>query len=79
MAEERGQGITFFQWINVILSFLFMVIGLPVLLYLAAAALGWQRLVYWSPLYWGILAISLVLGFSNASHYYKRLQSKLRE
>jgi hypothetical protein len=43
----------------------------------SAVAPGWRRLMLQSPLCWGILAISVVLGFSNAASYYRRLKSKL--
>jgi hypothetical protein len=77
MPEERDQALSFFRRINVLLSFLFMVISIPLLIYLVAP--GWRTLMFTPPLCWGILAISLLLGFSNASHYYQRLQAKLRK
>jgi len=79
MSKQSNGELSFSRWINVVLSFLFMAISVPVLLWLVAmlVAPGWRTLMFESPLCWGILAISLVLGFSNASYYYKRVKSKL--
>ena len=79
MPAQKNNGLPFSSWINVVLSFLFMAISVPVLLWLVAmlVAPGGRTLMFESPLCWGILAISLVLGFSNASYYYRRVKSKL--
>lgn len=79
MSKQSNGELSFSRWINVVLSFLFMVIGIPLLLWLVAmlVAPGGRRLIFEPPLCWGILGISLVLGFSNASYYYKRVKSKL--
>jgi len=75
MPEETDQALPFFHPINVLLSFLFMAISIPALLFLVAP--GWRTLMFTPPLCWGILGISLLLGFSNASQHYQRLQAKL--
>ena len=79
MPAQKRDGLPFSSRINVVLSFLFMVVSLPLLLWLIASmvAQGGRRLMLQSPLCWGILAISAVLGFSNAASYYRRVKSKL--
>jgi hypothetical protein len=79
MPAQKNDGLPFSSRINVLLSFLFMAVSVPLLLWLIASAVapGWRRLMLQSPLCWGILAISVVLGFSNAASYYRRLKSKL--
>lgn len=81
MPTQRDSSLSFFQRINVVLSLLFMVVAVPTVLWLVTSLVspGWRTLIFEPPQSWGILAISLVLGFSNASYYYKRLQSKLRK
>jgi hypothetical protein len=77
MAAQKSDSLPLSSQINVVLSFLFMVISVPLLLWLIASLAGWRRLMLQSPLCWGILAISVVLGFSNATYYYRRVKSKL--
>jgi len=79
MIEHRTDGLPLSSWINVVLSFLFMVIGVPLLLWFLALLVGagWQRLTLYSPYCWGVLALSAVLGFGNAFRYYERAKSKL--
>jgi len=79
MTAQKNDRLPLSSRINVGLSFLFMVISVPLLLWLIASLVspGWRKLMLQSPLCWGILAISVVLGFSNAAHYYRRVKSKL--
>lgn len=47
MPEETDQALPFFQRINVLLSFLFMAISIPALLFLVAP--GWRTLMFTPP------------------------------
>ena len=79
MSEQNNGELSLLQWINVVLSFLFMLIILPVAFWLVTelVASSWRTLMFESPLSWGFLAIILILAFSNAFYYYKRVKSKL--
>lgn len=81
MAEQRTDNLPLSIYINVVLSFLFIVIGVPVLLWLLAllVAPGWHLFMLHPPLCWGVLAIGAVLGFGNAFHYYTRANSRLEK
>ena len=80
MTEEKTDGLSLLSWINVVLSFLFMAIGVPLLLSLVILLVwgfNWRFLILESPYCWGVLAIGAVLGFGNATRYYKQLKAKL--
>ena len=80
MTEGKTDGLSLLSWINVVLSFLFMAIGVPLLLSLVILLVGgfnWRFLILESPYCWAFLAIGAVLGFGNAMRYYKRAKAKL--
>ena len=84
MAEETNDGLPLKIWINVVLSFLFFAVGLPLLCMLALLLFSGYAIVLlfhypYSWVGWGILAITLVLGYGNASRYYKRAKAELGE
>ena len=68
--------------VNVVVSFLFMLIAVPLIIIPVGLLLvpnWWQVFVLHSPYCWGVLGISVVLGYGNAIRYYWREKSRLAE
>ncbi len=70
--------------INVGLSFLFMLVAVPLLLWTfvvlfapGATFTAGQMLIFCSPIQMGVLVIGAVLGLANALGYYMRAKSRL--
>jgi hypothetical protein len=80
MEEQRNDELSLLAWMNVVLSFLFMVVAVPLLLWLLSLLLApnWHRLIFSYPFSVGILLICVVLGYGNASRYYRRAKSRLK-
>ena len=81
MTEEKTDGLSLLSWINVVLTFLFMQIGVPVVVVgvILLVSPNWRFLVLQPPYCWAFLAIGAVLGFGNATRYYKRAKAELGE
>jgi hypothetical protein len=80
-AREKGTDrLPLLVWINVVLTFLFMQIGVPLVVYLVMtlALPPWRGFLVRKPPYcWCFLAIGAVLGFGSATRHYKRAKAKL--
>ena len=57
MEEQRNDELSLLAWMNVVLSFLFMVVAVPLLLWLLSLLLApnWHRLIFSYPFSVGIL------------------------
>ena len=78
-AKIRAMPLSF--WINIGLSFAFVVIGVTFVLWSAFWKFGrdWVSEELISTVGWGVLAVGLVLGVANAVRYYRRVMAKSPE